>query len=83
MEMATRKIPFFFLYRLVPVIKGANIPPIPKNSKIFVMFEPKMFPIIKPLVVNKEALILIANSGRDVPTAMIIKPINMGGTLIL
>lgn len=49
---------------------------IPRIQKMLKMFEPKMFPTAISIFLRYTAATEVANSGNDVPTATIVKPIN-------
>jgi hypothetical protein len=55
----------------------------PKTSNIFAIFEPITLPIIASIFGGEfvAAMTVIANSGADVPNAIMVKPISIGDKL--
>ena len=59
------------------ISKSANREETPKTPKMLYIFEPNIFPIAKSVCFFIAAMIPVVNSGRDVPTAIIVIPITV------
>ena len=59
------------------ISKSTNREETPKTPKILYMLEPNILPIAKSVCFFIAAMIPVVNSGRDVPTAIIVIPITV------